>query len=88
MSGYVGLYAIDGSWNVTVVSGLSYTGLYAADGSLNVIQSPNPATTYVGCYHPCGAMYVTDTSGGSPPPPATGLQTDMSSSTDEWFFII
>lgn len=50
------LYASDGSLNVSVVAGSSYTGLYAADGSLNVIASPG---TYVGIYHPCGALYVT-----------------------------
>ena len=50
-------YAIDGSMNVTVVSGTSYTGLQAADGSINVIVSPG--NSYVGLYHPCGAYYVT-----------------------------
>ncbi len=52
-----GLYAADGSMNVTVVSGLSFTGLYAADGSINVIISPG--SSFVGAYHPCGAWYVT-----------------------------
>lgn len=51
-----GLYAADGSLNVTVVSGTSYTGLYAANGSYNVIKSPG--TSLVGAYHPCGAMWV------------------------------
>lgn len=51
-----GLYAADGSWNVTVVSGLSNVGIYAADGSINVILSPG--NTNVGAYHPCGAWYV------------------------------
>jgi len=52
-----GLFAADGSWNVTVVSGSSYTGLMAADGSVNVVSSPG--SSYVGAYHPCGALYVT-----------------------------
>ncbi len=51
-----GVYAADGSWNVSVVDGSSFTGLYAADGSLNVIKSPG--STFVGMYHPCGALYV------------------------------
>lgn len=54
---YHGLYASDGSWNISVVSGSSTTGLYAADGSINVIASPG--SSYVGAYHPCGALYVT-----------------------------
>lgn len=53
------LYAADGSFNVTVVDGSSYVGLFAVDGSINVIASPDPATTYVGLYHPCGAYWVT-----------------------------
>lgn len=52
-----GVYAADGSLNVTVVNGLTYTGLYAADGSINVVLSPG--TGFVGLYHPCGAWYVT-----------------------------
>lgn len=54
---YVGKFAANGSWNVSVVDGLTYTGLYAADGSINVIVAPGG--TYVGAYHPCGAWYVT-----------------------------
>lgn len=50
------LYASDGSINLTVVSGSSFTGVYANDGSYNVVVSPG---TYVGAYHPCGALYVT-----------------------------
>lgn len=52
-----GVYAADGSLNVTVVSGSSLTGLYAANGSINVVQ----ATGLVPCgaYHPCGAWWVT-----------------------------
>lgn len=54
---YVGRYAGDGSWNITVVNGSVYTGLNAADGSLNVYQSAslNP----IGQYAPCGAYNVT-----------------------------
>ena len=51
-----GLYAADGSINVTVVDGTTYTGLYAADGSWNIIKSDG---THFGYYHPCGAMLVT-----------------------------
>jgi hypothetical protein len=58
-------YAADGSWNVSVVDGLTYTGLYAADGSYNVAIAPGG--TYVGAYHPCGALWVTTT-----PAPAVG----------------
>jgi hypothetical protein len=54
--------ASDGSLNVTVVDGSSYTGLFAADGSMNVIKSPG--SSYVGLQHPCGARYVTTTTGG------------------------
>lgn len=50
-----GLYAADGSINVTVVTGSTFTGLYAADGSWNVIASDS---TY-GIYHACGALRVT-----------------------------
>lgn len=58
-------YAIDGSWNVSVVPGSSYTGLYAADGSYNVIKAPGGS--FVGFQHPCGALYVTTTTGGVVP---------------------
>lgn len=54
-----GLYAADGSINVTVVDGSTYTGLYASDGSWNVIKSSG--STYVGAYHPCGALWVSIT---------------------------
>lgn len=50
-----GLYAADGSLNVSVVAGTSFTGLYAADGSWNIIHD----TTNNGPYHPCGALRVT-----------------------------
>ena len=52
-----GVYAADGSLNLTVVSGSTLTGLYAPDGSINVVLSPGSG--YVGAYHPCGAWYVT-----------------------------
>lgn len=57
-----GLYAADGSINVTVVDGSSYTGLYAADGSWNVFKADG---THFGYYHPCGAMIVTVASTGT-----------------------
>lgn len=59
-----GIYAVDGSLNVTVVPGTIYTGFYAADGSVNVILSPG--SSYVGAYHPCGALYVSTTNTLSP----------------------
>lgn len=55
------LRAANGTINVTVVSGASYTGIYAADGSFNVIKAPGG--TYVGLFHPCGAQYVTLSTG-------------------------
>jgi hypothetical protein len=53
----MGLYATNGSINVTVVNGSTRTGAVAADGSWNVILAPGG--TFVGAYHPCGARYVT-----------------------------
>lgn len=58
-----GVYAADGSFNVTVVDGSVRTGLYAADGSFNVVLSP-ASGNYIGLYHPCGAYYVTLISSG------------------------
>ncbi len=52
-----GVYATDGSYRITVVSGASRTGVYAADGSLNVVSSTGGS--YAGAYHPCGAIWVT-----------------------------
>lgn len=60
-----GIYAADGSINITVVDGSSYTGLYAADGSFNVVLAPGSSP--VGAYAPCGALYVTATPGTSVP---------------------
>lgn len=54
---YVGKFAGNGSWNVTVVDGSTNVGRCSADGSLNVILSPGGS--YVGKYHPSGATYVT-----------------------------
>jgi hypothetical protein len=55
-----GLYAADGSFNVTVVDGTDWVGLYAADGSWNVIAVDG--TEYVGVYDASGALnvYVSD----------------------------
>lgn len=61
-------YAVDGSINVSQISGASYSGLYAADGSYNVVIAPGGS--YVGSYHPCGALYVT-----TAPAPSVGAQT-------------
>ena len=57
-----GVYAADGSTNVTVVSGSSLTGLYAADGSINVFKPSGLAP--VGIYAPCGAKNVTVVTSG------------------------
>ena len=57
-----GIYAADGSINVTVVDGSVRTGVYAANGSWNVIEAPGG--TPVGAYHPCGALYVTVVTSG------------------------
>lgn len=57
-----GLYASDGSLNVSVVDGSSLTGLYAVDGSINVVVAPGGS--YVGAYHACGAWYVTVVTSG------------------------
>lgn len=51
-----GLYAADGSWNVTVVTGLDRVDYYALDGSVNVTGS-----TGTGAMHPCGCLAVTST---------------------------
>lgn len=52
-----GVYATDGSLNVTVVDGTSLTGLYASNGSINVVLSNGSG--FKGAYAPCGAWYVT-----------------------------
>lgn len=57
-----GVYAADGSLNITIVSGSSLTGLYAADGSINVVISSGSSP--VGAYHPCGAWYITRVTSG------------------------
>lgn len=59
-----GLYAANGSINVTVVDGSTYTGLYAPDGSWNVVQVDG--TTAVGAYHACGALNVFKYVSGQP----------------------
>lgn len=50
-----GVYAVDGSLRVTVVTGSIYVGTYAPDGSLNV----KVRSTETGYYHSSGAMLVT-----------------------------
>lgn len=52
-----GLYAADGSWNISVVTGAALTGLSAADGSMNCVVATG--LTPVGLNHPCGARWVT-----------------------------
>lgn len=56
-----GLYAPDGSINVTVVNGSTYTGLFAPDGSWNVVKADG---SHFGYYHPCGAILVTVATSG------------------------
>lgn len=58
----MGIYAADGSINVTVVDGTTRTGLYAADGSWNVVLSDGVG--FAGVYHPCGGYNVTVLTGG------------------------
>jgi len=58
---YVGKFAANGSYNITVVDGSVYTGLYAADGSINVVKTDG--SVYRGAYHPCGAWWVQLTPG-------------------------
>jgi len=55
-----GLYAADGSINVTVVDGTTLVGSYAADGSLNVVDA-SASGVPSGVYHPSGALNVTPT---------------------------
>lgn len=50
-----GVYAADGSFRVTVVTGSTYVGLYAADGSYNVVIVEANDTPY-GVYHASGAL--------------------------------
>lgn len=52
----MGLYAANGSFNVTVVSGAARTGLQAANGSYNVVSSDGSSRT--GSHHACGAINV------------------------------
>lgn len=52
---HVGIYAPDGSINVTILADESvWTGLYADNGSVNVIEG-----AALGVYSPCGALNVT-----------------------------
>lgn len=60
-----GLYAADGSWNISVVTGAALTGKYAADGSLNCVIEPIPSLTPTGLQHPCGAYWITRAIGAS-----------------------
>ncbi len=59
-----GLYASDGSFNGTIVDGLTYTGVYAADGSINMVDATG--LVYVGAYHPCGAWWITQVPSNPP----------------------
>ena len=64
---WVGKYAADGSWNVSVVPGNAYTGFFANDGSVNVVISPGGS--FVGANAPCGGLYITK----APAPSIGGL---------------
>jgi len=51
--------AADGSWNITIVDGLTYVGKYAADGSFNCFQvTGGSLTTPQGWNHPSGAINI------------------------------
>lgn len=63
-----GLYAADGSWNVTLVTGTTYTGLYSNSGGYNIVFAPG--NVYVGAQHPCGALWVTTAPSSIYPTPA------------------
>jgi hypothetical protein len=52
-----GLYAANGSINVTLVN-YSKRGLHAPDGSYYAVESPG--TSPVGLHHPSGALWVTE----------------------------
>lgn len=56
-----GVYAPDGSYRVTLVTGTSYVGRYAPDGSINVTLD----TAGVGIYHPSGAIRGTNITAGA-----------------------
>lgn len=77
-----GLFANDGSWNVTVVSGSSYTGLMASDGSVNVVASPG--NSIVGAYHPCGALYVTKITSAPSVPSIRAIDGSLNVSTSTY----
>lgn len=50
----VGVYALDGKLNVTILVDESvWTGLYAKNGSINVVEGSG-----LGVYSPCGAYNV------------------------------
>lgn len=52
-----GRYTSTGALRINLVSGTSYVGLYAADGALNVVDvSGTSISTYIGLYHPSGAI--------------------------------
>ena len=57
-----GLYATNGSLNVTVVLGAANVGRYAPDRSMNVFQ-PN-GLAWAGNNNKCGAMNVTKVTAG------------------------
>jgi len=50
-----GLFASSGKTRITIVDGTARTGLYAPDGSMYVVPV-SEYSTYLGVYHPCGAM--------------------------------
>lgn len=54
---HVGVYAPDGTINVTILADETvFTGVYAANGSINVVEGSG-----IGVYSPCGALNVTIT---------------------------
>lgn len=57
-STFTGVYASDGSRNVYEVDGSSFVGAYANCGALNVVVTTSAVSSI---YHPCGALYVSET---------------------------
>lgn len=58
-------FAPDGSWNITVVDGLTRVNDKAPDGSFNVFN--DPGATILRARHPCGAQYVKKVTAGIVP---------------------
>lgn len=53
------LYNSDGQQIVQIVPGTTRTGLYSPDGYYYGVIAPSPVVSFIGAYHPCGALWVT-----------------------------